>query len=167
MNSTIQATGYSPSSMKNLRKFYESWIMLDANSSVATDELENTTVMIADSDHSTFANVEMNSSKSTFANVELTNSCPIDIYHAIRISDVKDFPIEDFFRLPFSHHIKIIEGCKGLKERYYYIHRAVEENIPSDEQPKFIKKTADEMPEHLRKALPSQEEFAKLMKKED
>jgi hypothetical protein len=51
--------GYSPSSMKNMRKFYESWIMLDANSSVATDELENSTI----------ANVEMNSSKSAIANV--------------------------------------------------------------------------------------------------
>ena len=86
--------GYSPSSMKNMRKFYESWIMLDANSSVATDELEN----------------------STFANVDLINSCTIDIYHAIKISDVKDFPMEDFSRLPFSHHIKIIEGCKELME---------------------------------------------------
>lgn len=83
--------GYSPSSMKNMRKFYESWIMLDANSSVATDELEN----------STFANAEMNSSNSTIANVELINSCTTDIYHAIKILDVKDFPIEDFFRLPF------------------------------------------------------------------
>lgn len=159
--------GYSPSSMKNMRKFYESWIMLDANSSVATDELENTTVMIADSDHSTFANVEMNSSKSTFANVELTNSCPIDIYHAIRISDVKDFPIEDFFRLPFSHHIKIIEGCKGLKERYYYIHRAVEENIPSDELPKFIKKNPydshQQMPSNFSKAIADAETMRKAV----
>ena len=136
--------GYSPSSMKNMRKFYENWIMLDANSLVATDELGNSTVKIADSNNSTIANVEMNSSKSTIANVELINTCPIDIYHAMQISDVKDFPIEDFFRLPFSHHIKIIEGCKELKERYYYIHRAVEENVPSDELPKFIKKNPDD-----------------------
>lgn len=47
------------------RKWYESRIMLDANS----------TIMI----------------------VDLINSCTMDIYHAIKISDVKDFPIEDFF----------------------------------------------------------------------
>ncbi len=48
--------GYSASSMKNMRKFYENWMMLDTNSSMATDELE-----------------------STFANVVLLNDCPIDI----------------------------------------------------------------------------------------
>ena len=110
--------------------------MLDSNPasalaetlSVATDELE-----------STFANVETTISKSTIANVELLNSCPIDIYHSIQIPDIKDFPVEDFFRLPFSHHIKIIEGCKDIQERYYFIHRAVEENVPSDSLPRFIK----------------------------
>jgi predicted nuclease of restriction endonuclease-like (RecB) superfamily len=120
--------GYSASSMKNMRKFYENWMMLDTNSSMATDKLE-----------STFANVEISGSKSTIANVELLNDCPIDIYHSIQIPNIKDFPIEDFFRLPFSHHIKIIEGCKCLEERYYFIHRAVEENIPSDHLPTFIK----------------------------
>lgn len=189
--------GYSASSMKNMRKFYENWSMLDSNPasalaetlSVATDELE-----------STFANVETTISKSTIANVELLNNCPIDIYHSIQIPDIKDFPVEDFFRLPFSHHIKIIEGCKDIQERYYFIHRAVEENVPSDSLPRFIKnnpsigimlcksanreyvefmirdyskpmgvatyKTADEMPEHLRKALPSQEELIQLMERE-
>ena len=159
--------GYSPSSMKNMRKFYESWIMLDANSSVATDEFENSTIKIAVSNNSTIANVEMNSSKSTIANVELINSCPIDIYHAMQISDVKDFPIEDFFRLPFSHHIKIIEGCKELNERYYYIHRAVEENVPSDELPKFIKKnpydSQQQMPSNFSKAIANAETMRKAV----
>ena len=33
--------GYSATNLKKMRLFYENWIMLDANSSVATDELEN------------------------------------------------------------------------------------------------------------------------------
>ena len=143
--------GYSPSSMKNMRKFYESWIMLDGNPPILT----------AESDNSAVANVEMNSSKTTIANVETINSCPINIYHAIQILNVNDFPIEDFFRLPFSHHIKIIEGCKELKERYYYIHRAVEENVPSDELPKFIKKnpydSQQQMPSNFSKAIANAE----------
>lgn len=34
--------GYSATQMREMRLFYEAWIMLDANSSVATDELEKT-----------------------------------------------------------------------------------------------------------------------------
>jgi len=32
--------GYSATNLKKMRLFYENWIMLDANSSVATDELD-------------------------------------------------------------------------------------------------------------------------------
>lgn len=39
--------GFSATSMKNMRKFYENWIMLDAKSSVATDDLKST-IAIAD-----------------------------------------------------------------------------------------------------------------------
>lgn len=149
--------GYSSSSMKNMRKFYENWRMLDANSLVITDEL----------DDSTIANVEMSSLNSTIANVDLLNSCSIDIYHAIQIPDIKDFPLEDFFRLPFSHHIKIIEGCKDLKGRYYYIHRAVEENVPSDELPKFIKKnpydSQQKMPSNFSRAIANAEIMRKAV----
>ena len=34
--------GYSATSLKKMRLFYENWILLDANSSVATDELKST-----------------------------------------------------------------------------------------------------------------------------
>ena len=39
--------GYSATSLKKMRLFYENWIMLDANSSVATDELKSI-ITIAD-----------------------------------------------------------------------------------------------------------------------
>ena len=65
--------GFSATSMKNMRKFYENWIMLDAKSSVATDDL-----------------------KSTIAIAELEMSQKIDIYDTLQISDIKDFPVEDF-----------------------------------------------------------------------
>ena len=131
--------GYSASALKNMRKFYENWMVLDANPSVVTDEMNIAQDSFAEEYKSTITNVEMGNGKSTIANVEFSHPSTIDIYHAIQIPDIKDFPIEDFFRLPFSHHVKIIEGCKGLQERYYFIHRAVEENIPSDSLPQFIK----------------------------
>ena len=68
--------GYSASNMKNMRKFYESWQMLDSNSSVATDEL-NSAITIADSEKT----------NSTIAIVELQNT-PIDIYQSIRVPEI-------------------------------------------------------------------------------
>ena len=140
--------GYSASSMKNMRKFYENWSMLDADSSSAISEIGN----------STFVNVEIEKSNSTIANVDLQKGTMIDIYNTLQIPNIKDFPVEDFFRLPFSHHIKIIEGCKELAERYYFIHRAVEENIPSDDLPKFIKNnpydSQQQMPSNFTKTIP-------------
>lgn len=54
--------GHSASSMKNMRKFYENWQMLDPNSSVTTDDNNSASVL-----------VEMESNKSTSAIVELQN----------------------------------------------------------------------------------------------
>ena len=52
--------GYSATNLKKMRLFYENWIMLDANSSVATDELE-----------SAIANVEMETVNPSVATDEL------------------------------------------------------------------------------------------------
>ena len=150
--------GYSASALKNMRKFYENWMVQDVNPSVVTDEMSIAQDSFAKEDKSTIASVEMENGKSTIANVEFPHPSTIDIYHAIQIPDIKDFPIEDFFRLPFSHHVKIIEGCKGLDERYYFIHRVVEENIPSDSLPQFIKNnpydSQQQMPSNFSRTIP-------------
>lgn len=75
--------GYSASALKNMRKFYENWQMLDAPSSVENDMNSNSTIAIA----------------------ELSEDAPIDVTHAIQIPNITDFPVEDFFRLPFTHHV--------------------------------------------------------------
>lgn len=159
--------GYSASALKNMRKFYEAWVLLDANSSVASDEITHIRALLEESNKSTFANVEIGETPSTIANVEFSHTSTIDIYHAIRIPDLKDFPVEDFFRLPFSHHIKIIEGCKELEERYYFIHRAVEENIPSDKLPLFIKNnpydSQHQMLSNFAKAIPDATQMRKAV----
>ena len=149
--------GYSASALKNMRKFYEAWTLLDANSSVVMDELCITQDTSVETDKSTFTNVEMGNVKSAIANVEFPHPSAIDIYHTLQIPDIKDFPVEDFFRLPFTHHVRIIENCKELAERYYFIHRAVEENIPSDSLPRFIKNnpydSQQQMPSNFSRAI--------------
>lgn len=81
--------GFSETQMKDMRRFYEAWNMLDSNSAVATAEL-------------CFEN-------SAVATAELQNSeNQIDIFHTLSISNIPDFPVEDFFKVPFTHHSSII-----------------------------------------------------------
>lgn len=141
--------GYSASSMKNMRKFYENWQMLDPNSSVTTDENNSASVL-----------VEMESDKSASAIAELQNH-EIDIYQSIRIPEIKNFPAEDFFRVPFTQHIRIIEGVKDLDAQYYYIHRVAEENLTEKEVIRLINSNAydhrDSIPSNFKSAIPQAE----------
>ena len=115
--------GFSATSLKKMRLFYENWNFLeDSNSSVMTDELPE----------------KLNSSD---ASDELTSIIPIADFKLSGIN-LADFPVEDFFKVPFSHHITIFSKVKNLQERYYYIHRVVEENLQVDTLEILIKQDA-------------------------
>ena len=115
--------GFSATSLKKMRLFYENWNFLeDSNSSVMTDELPE----------------KLNSSD---ASDELTSIIPIEDFKFSGIN-LADFPVEDFFKVPFSHHITIFSKVKNLQERYYYIHRVVEENLQVDTLEILIKQDA-------------------------
>ena len=115
--------GFSATSLKKMRLFYENWSFLeDSNSSVMTDELPE----------------KLNSSDESD---ELTAIIPITDFKLTGIN-LADFPVEDFFKVPFSHHITIFSKVKNLQERYYYIHRVVEENLQVDTLEILIKKDA-------------------------
>lgn len=96
--------GYSATSLRNMRKFYENWIMLDGNSASALAELQST-----DNQHE-------------------------------------------------NPSIGIVL-CKSANREY------VEFMIRDYSKPMGVAtyKTADEMPENLRKALPDMEELKKLI----
>ena len=127
--------GFSVTSMKNMRKFYENWQMLDPDSSAMTDD--KSAITIADLQNNDNQMVE----NSAIMIAELKNY-EIDIYQAIKIPETKDFPIEDFFKLPFTHHIRILEGTNDLLARYYYIHRAAEEKLQSRVLEKLLEEDA-------------------------
>lgn len=119
--------GFSANSLKNMRKFYENWTMLDA------------TIPLS-SYNSTITNVEIEDDNLTIAIVELERAeNDIEINIPMRIQEIQDFPIEDFFRVPFTHHVRIIEGVKDLKTRYYYIHKTAEELLSVDKLTALIK----------------------------
>ena len=115
--------GFSATSLKNMRLFYENWSFLEnTNSSVITGELPEKT-------------------NSSDASDEFKSIIPISDFKLSGV-DLNDFPVEDFFKVPFSHHIAIFSKVKNLTERYYYIHRVIEENLQVDTLEILIKKDA-------------------------
>lgn len=143
--------GYSENSLKNMRKFYDAWQFLDAS--------EQSTIAIVDSkkQEATITIVESFQESSVTADELQTVDNKIDIYHSIAIPNAIEFPIEDFFATPFTHHIRLIEGVKDLQARYYYIHRIAEEKLPVDRLVKLIKENAYEhrelMPNNFQNTL--------------
>lgn len=116
--------GFSATSLKKMRLFYENWSFLEnSNSSVITDELPSS------------------NTNSSDASDEFMTIIPISDFKLSGVN-LKDFPVEDFFKVPFSHHIAIFTKVKNLQERYYYIHRVVEENLQVDTLEILIKKDA-------------------------
>ncbi len=102
----------------------------------------------------------MESDKSASAIADLQNH-EIDIYQSIRIPEIKNFPAEDFFRVPFTQHIRIIEGVKDLDAQYYYIHRVAEENLTEKEVIRLINSNAydhrDSIPSNFKSTIPQAE----------
>ena len=93
--------GFSATGLKNMRKFFENWQMLDAK----TYEMVSKSASII-ADLQTYENQPLIKSASAIADL---NDGVIDVFQAIKIPETRDFPVEDFFRVPFSHHIRIIE----------------------------------------------------------
>lgn len=102
--------GYGETQLKEMRLFYEGWSFLDTKSSVTTDDLPHD-----------------NSSVTTD---ELQLADPVeDIMGLIKVATPADFPMEDFLNTPFTHHSTILRKCESNEERYYYMHRCVEEHM--------------------------------------
>lgn len=148
--------GFSETQMKDMRRFYEAWQMLDSNSAVMTAELQNA------------ENVTIDNSAVVTAELQrpIHDAGEIDIYHAISVSDI-NFPIEDFFQVPFSHHSRIIFGIKKLEDRYYYIHRTAEEHLSVDKLKQLIKDKAHEhqceIPNNFAGTIPNLRESRKAV----
>lgn len=137
--------GFSANSLKNMRKFYENWMMLNAANTAADP---NSTIVNVDSEEET---------NSTIAIVELERGENVVEVGAMHIQELNDFPVEDFFRVPFTHHIRIIEGTKDIKARYYYIHKTAEEHLQVDKLTSLIKAGdymhCDKMPSNFPKTI--------------
>lgn len=134
--------GYSATQLNEMRRFYEAWNLLDGEVSVITD-----TSSVAKSSVVTDKCLPQD---LTVMTTEFQNAdYKIDIYHAITIPNIAEFPVEDFFKVPFTHHTRIMALCKDINSRYYYIHRTAEEHLSVDALEKLIKQNAYENREKL------------------
>ena len=150
--------GYSATNLKYMRLFYEAWQMLDVDSSVATDYSQSTIAMAESSQESSVATDESLITKSSVVTDELqVADNKIDIYHSICIPNAVEFPVEDFFSVPFTHHVEIYQKNKDLEARYYYIHRTAQEHLSVDALEKLIKQQAYEhrelMPNNFKQTI--------------
>lgn len=140
--------GYSATALRNMRKFYENWSALDNNPASTLVELQDEdTQMVAISASALAENTA----------VATDEFQTIDIYHTLQVPLTKEFPIEDFFRVPFTHHIRIIEGTKDISARYYYIHRTAEEHLSEKDLIKLTKEDAyghrEQMPSNFSRTI--------------
>ena len=122
--------GFSETQMKDMRRFYEAWKMLDNNMTVAT--------------------AEITSCNSAVSTAELQDKeYQIDIFHTLTITNIPEFPVDDFFKVPFTHHSAIIIGTKDTSARYYYIHRTAEEHLAVKKLRQLIKEDAFHSQGHI------------------
>lgn len=148
--------GFSATQLREMRLFYESWMILDPNSTAMADELQKAECQEISNSSVVADELEKQNSTSEIAGLQ---EYKIDIYQAIRIPETKDFPVEDFFKVPFTHHTLIRAKAKSLEARYYYIHRAAEENLQKRVLEKLLNDDAyghqDKMPSNFMQTMPS------------
>lgn len=102
--------GYGETQLKEMRLFYEGWSFIDSKTSVMTDE--------------------MDSNNSSVATDELQQTEDVDnILEMIKIETSITFPIDDYFKTPFTHHTVLLRKCNNNNERYYYMRRCAEEHM--------------------------------------
>lgn len=148
--------GFSATSLRYMRSFYEEWKMLEFdNSSVRTDELqeENLNSSVR-TDEIEVANVN-----SPVRTDELDESFKDCFYSLQRIS-LPNFPAVAFLSISFSHHIAILTNVKDVEQRKFYMQYAHEFNVKVETLVSLIKSDLyhhqGNIPNNFRKVIPDQ-----------
>ena len=106
--------GFSATSMRNMRTFYEEWRQLESNSSVVTDEIQM---------------LSSNSSVATdeFTQINTKSSVATDDFKAdseirqLQLANLPNFPLREFLSISFTHHVAILAKAKTYEERIFYM----------------------------------------------
>ena len=105
--------GFTSRNLRYMRTFYEEWEILDSSGRVGQ------------------------TSENTSDNLELVNSesdsIPVLPIWNLQVPNYKDFPIDAFLHIGFTHHRVILGKVKTPEERLFYIRRCAEEHLTVEE----------------------------------
>ena len=103
--------------------------------------------------------LDSNSAIAT-AELQLIDQETTEIRH-LELPNFKDFPIEEFLRIGFTHHSIILSQVKSIEERFFYIKLCANELLKVDTLKKMIKENVFQsrgtMPNNFIDKLPTYE----------
>ena len=106
--------GFSATSMRNMRTFYEEWRQLESNSSVVTDEIQ---MLSSKSSVATDEFTQINT-KTTVATDDFKADSEI---RQLQLANLPNFPLREFLSISFTHHVAILAKVKTYEERIFYM----------------------------------------------
>ena len=139
--------GFTSRNLRYMRTFYEEWEVLDA-----ARQPEAITENVSE-------NLELISSKLGSADMEL-------IWN-LQVPNYKEFPIDAFLHIGFTHHRVILGKVKDIEERLFYIRRCAGEHLSVEELRRSI--AADDyhhqgkLPNNFARTLPTAQQALKAI----
>ena len=106
--------GFSATSMRNMRTFYEEWRQLESNSSVVTDEIQ----MLSSNSSVTTDEFTQINTNSSVATDDLKADSEI---RQLQLANLPNFPLREFLSISFTHHVAILAKAKTYEERIFYM----------------------------------------------
>lgn len=101
--------GFTSRNLRYMRTFYEEWEILDF-----ADRSQNT--------------LENESGNLELMNSKLENAAIAPIWN-LQVQNYRDFPMDAFLHIGFTHHRVILGKAKSIEERLYYIRRCANEHL--------------------------------------
>ena len=143
--------GYSETTLKRMRIFYEAWVELDStlgtdNSSIQMDELK---------EGYQFVTQAVDLQEHSDSSIRMDG---ISI-HPFNFPNIDTFPANDFRSIGFTHHYNILVGTKSREERLFYISICAREHLTPDGIKNCIKQNLyaqrGQLPNNFIQRLPS------------
>lgn len=101
--------GFTSRNLRYMRMFYEEWKILDS-----TGQIGKTAEIVS-------GNSELTNSK--------TEETAIKPIWNLQVPNYRDFPVDAFLHIGFTHHRVILGKIKDLEERIFYIRRCADEHF--------------------------------------
>ena len=143
--------GFSATSMRNMRSFYEEWMMLECDLFASTRKLGSS------SGESSVATDEITkiNTNSSVATAEFAADNEI---RQLQLANLPDFPLREFLSISFTHHVAILAKAKAYDERIFYMKYADAYKATVEDLEKVIKQDLyhhqDMMPNNFLATIP-------------